>query len=235
MRHRVTRRPTPTSRAFVSIGAALVLATALAACGSSSKTSVSPGGSGSTPITAPAPSAANPAPYPAPSDPMARAKAAGLVPEDAEQLQYHVHSHLDVFVDGKHIIVPAGLGIDITNPGVHKFTTDGLPSYGGIAVPCNQACISPLHTHDITGVLHTESATHKDNTLGQFFIEWNVRLTSTCFASDCAPTKAVAIYVNGTKFAGDPTTIPLSNLKEIAIIVGTPPAQIPNTFDQSQI
>ena len=80
---------------------------ALAACGSSSKQT----------IIAPAPSASDPTPYPAPSNPMALAAKAGLVPEDAEQLQYHVHSHLDVFVDGTHIIVPAGLGIDITNPG----------------------------------------------------------------------------------------------------------------------
>jgi hypothetical protein len=199
----------------------------LAACGSSSKQTKT--------IVAPAASASDPTPYPAPSNPMALAAKAGLVPEDAEQLQYHVHSHLDVFVDGTHIIVPAGLGIDITNPRVHTFVEGGVKSYGGIAVPCASPCISPLHTHDITGVLHTESATHKDNTLGQLFIEWNVRLTPTCFGNDCAPAKPVAFYVDGAKFTGDPTTIALSNLKEIAIVVGTPPAQIPNSFDQSLI
>jgi hypothetical protein len=214
--------------------AIVFLVCALAACGSSSKPTSGSGGSSSV-ITAPEPSASDPTPYPAPSDPMALAAKAGLVPEDAEQLQYHVHSHLDVFVDGTHIIVPAGLGIDITNPRVHTFVEGGVKSYGGIAVPCDEACISPLHTHDITGVLHTESATHKDNTLGQLFIEWNVRLTSTCFANDCAPAKPVAFYVDGAKFTGDPTTIALSNLKEIAIVVGTPPAQIPNSFDPSFI
>ena len=224
------------ARAFVPILVAVAFATAMTACGSSSKsTTPTPGASTSTPITAPAPTAANAAPYPAPADPMARARAAGLVPEDAEQLQYHVHSHLDVFINGKPIIVPAGLGIDIKNPRVHTFTTDGLPSYGGIVVACAQACISPLHTHDVTGVLHTESATKKDNTLGQLAIEWKVKLSASCFATYCAPKTTVAVYVNGTKFTGDPSTIPLSNLKEIAIVVGTPPAQIPNTFDQGQI
>ena len=110
-----------------------------------------------------------------------------------------------------------------------------MTSYGGIAAPCDQACISPLHTHDVTGILHTESATHKNNTLGQLFIEWNVQLTATCVGTYCAPAKPVAIYVDGTKFTGDPTTIPLSNHKEIAIVIGTPPAQIPNSFDQSLI
>jgi hypothetical protein len=118
---------------------------------------------------------------------------------------------------------------------VHSGTIFGKPAYGGIVVPCNKACISPLHTHDVSGVLHTESSTHKDNTLGQLFTEWNLRLDDKCFATYCAPAKSVAIYVNGVKFTGDPTTIPLSNLKEIAIIVGTPPAQIPNSFDQNLI
>ena len=40
------------------------------------------------------------APWDAPGDPMALTCAAGLVPEKAEFLQYHVHAHLDVFVDG---------------------------------------------------------------------------------------------------------------------------------------
>src|SRR5205085_274093 len=116
-------------------------------------------------------------PWPAPSDPMARARAAGLVPEDAERLQYHVHAHLDVFRDGKAIVVPAGIGIDITNRAVHTATaSDGSPEYGSITTPCDQACISPLHTHDTTGVLHTESSTPKDNTFGQFLTEWGVTL-----------------------------------------------------------
>jgi hypothetical protein len=215
------------ARACASVLCVLVLAVALTACGSSSKKS--------SVIIAPATSKSDPTPFPAPKDPMALAKKAGLVPEDAEQLKYHVHSHLDVFIDGTHIIVPAGLGIDITNPRVHTFTENGVSSYGGIVVACDQPCISPLHTHDITGILHTESATQVDNTLGQLVVEWNVRLSATCFATYCAPAKPVVFYVNGTKFTGDPTTIALSDHKEIAVVVGTPPAQIPNTADWSQI
>ncbi|MDQ1462357.1 MAG: hypothetical protein QOI08_3841 [Actinomycetota bacterium] len=161
---------------------------------------------------------------------MALARAAGLTPETAERLQYHVHSHLDVFLDGAQIVVPAGLGIDITNPAVHTFVVDGQKQYGGISVPCDKACISPLHTHDVSGVLHTESATRKNNTLGQLFVEWNVKLTATCINAFCTPAKAVAIYVDGKRFTGDPTTIALTNHKEIAVVVGTPPAKIPNSY-----
>src|SRR5215211_6968061 len=56
------------------------------------------------------------APWAAPDNPMELTCAAGLVPEQAEFLQYHVHAHLDVFVDGKSVLVPAGIGIDLDNP-----------------------------------------------------------------------------------------------------------------------
>jgi hypothetical protein len=211
----------------------VALAFALAACGSSAKSSSPPSGTSTITAVPPAPGAL--APWPAPAEPMARSRAAGLVPETAEQLQYHVHAHLDVYLNGQHVLVPAGLGIDITNPGVHSATIHGFPAYGGIVTPCDQACISPLHTHDVTGIIHTESSTHKDNTLGQLFIEWNVPLSTTCVSTYCAPATAVAVYVNGAKFAGDPTTIPLSNLEEVAVVIGTPPAHIPNTADWNQI
>jgi hypothetical protein len=199
------------ARGFGVLLGALALATSLAACGNSSKSG--------TPKSSVV--------WPAPGDPMARARAAGLVPETAERLLYHVHSHLDVFVDGARVVVPAGLGIDITNPGVHQSTVDGQTEYGGISVPCDQPCISPLHTHDVAGVIHTESPTRKNNTLGQLFIEWDVRLDTNCVATYCKPAKAVAVYVNGSQFAGDPRTIPLSDRKEIAVVIGTPPASIP--------
>src|SRR5215216_864745 len=51
------------------------------------------------------------APWSAPQNPMELTCAAGLVPEKAEFLQYHVHAHLDVFVNGRPVLVPAGIGI----------------------------------------------------------------------------------------------------------------------------
>jgi hypothetical protein len=173
-------------------------------------------------VTAKAPS------WPAPKDPMALARKAGLVPERFEHLTYHLHSHLDVFVGGKHVKVPAGIGIDTHNPGVHSGPLpDGSIAYGGIDPPCKTACISPLHTHADLGLIHTESATPRPNTLGQFFVEWNVRLNRTCVGAYC---KGVRVYVNGTRFRRDPRTIRLANHTEIAIVVGTPPKAIPAKF-----
>jgi hypothetical protein len=38
------------------------------------------------------------------------------------------------------------------------------------------------------------------------------------------------VYVEGKPFTGNPRTIDLSDQKEIAIVIGSPPAKIPSTF-----
>jgi len=170
--------------------------------------------------------------WPAPKDPLERTAAAGLEPERKEFLTHHVHAHLDAFVDGKPIAVPAGIGINIADREVRRFDEpDGSVSYGGIR-RCQEPCISPLHTHDASGIIHTESATAEPNTLGQFFTEWGVRLTESCVAEHCAP-EHIAFYVNGVPYTKDPSAIALTDRKEIAIVIGTPPPKIPKTADFS--
>lgn len=165
--------------------------------------------------------------WPAPVDPMARARAAGLVPETAESFTLHVHAHLDVFVNGVQITVPAGLGINIHDPAVHTLDAAGAKAYGSIDPPCKTACISPLHTHDVTGVIHTESPNLVENKLGQLFVEWGVKLDAKCVDRYCKPATKIAVYVDGKPFTSDPRTIVLSDQKEIAIVIGTPPTEIP--------
>jgi hypothetical protein len=67
-------------------------------------------------------------PAPPPDRVIELATAAGLVPETAERLTYHVHAHLDVFVNGRRQTVPAGIGIVTTDPAVRKGTVDGQPA-----------------------------------------------------------------------------------------------------------
>jgi hypothetical protein len=172
------------------------------------------------------------APWLAPTDPLKRTRQAGLTPERHETLIHHVHAHLDVFVNGKAQVVPAGIGINIRDPGVKTFTNpDGSKAYGGIQL-CNAPCISPLHTHDDSGILHTESATPVPNRLGQFFTEWGVALSRKCVGGYCKPDN-LAIYVDGKLYTADPRAIQLSDKKEIAIVIGTPPAKIPSKFPTS--
>jgi hypothetical protein len=159
--------------------------------------------------------------WPAPPNPMQLTRKAGLTPETHEFVLLHIHSHLDVFVDGKKVVVPAGIGIDIHNKAVHRFANpqNGSTDYGGINPPCSKPCISPLHTHSIDGILHTEAKKDQFNRLGQFFTEWGRKL----------PAKA-KVYVDGKRVKGDPRAIQLKDRLEIAIVVGKPPAKIPSKF-----
>jgi hypothetical protein len=203
---------------------ALVLV-CLAACSSSSKSAESP-----TTTTRPAPKTGA-LPWPAPADAMARTRAAGLKPQPYETLQHHVHAHLDVYLDGVHQKVPAGIGINTKDPSVHTGEIAGGPAYGGINPPCAKPCISPLHTHSETGVLHTESPTNVDNTLGELFVEWGVTLNDKCVGGYCKPDWPIAFYVSGKPYTGDPRKMQLTNFKVIAIVIGTPPTKIPTTAD----
>ena len=204
---------------------------ALAGCGGGSDQKSSSGGDCSQYGSIPS-ARTTKAPWPAPENPMGLTCKAGLVPEKAEFLQYHVHAHLDVFVNGRPVLVPAGIGIDVDNPGVQvQKGPNGVTGAGGIE-GCDQPCISPLHTHDLSGVLHTETKTPSPNHLGQFFTEWAVRLTSDCVGGYCKPDVPIKIYVDGKVETGDPTQIELSDLREIAIVIGTPPATIPMEFPQ---
>ena len=207
-------------RRLLWIGA-VVVATGLTACSGSDPSSTSPTTSTSADLWA------------APDDPMARTLEAGLEPEIKETLVHHVHAHLDVFVDGEPITIPAGIGIDIGNEFVHKFSEDREVSYGGIQA-CDVPCISPLHTHDVSGVLHTESATDDVNTLGQLFIEWGQRLDEACVATYCRPDEDIAVYVDGEAYDGNPADIGLTDRREIAIVIGTPPDRIPDSADFSR-
>jgi hypothetical protein len=166
-------------------------------------------------------------PWSRPNDTLALSRTAGLKPERHEFFAYHVHAHLDVFVAAKPVRVPAGIGIDITDPGVQRARLpDGSMAFGGIR-ECVKRCISPLHTHDDTGILHTESQINHPNRLGQFFTEWRVRLTRSCIGGYC---RGLRVYVDGKRYRGDPRAITLTDRKEIAIVVGKPPASIPSRF-----
>lgn len=225
-------RPSITRRLLTAIAGASVL---IGACGPGA--SSPPSASVAQRTFAPTPTAGSPAAelvWPAPPDPMGLAVEAGLQPETVEHLDYHVHAHLDVFIDGVPVIVPAGIGINTSDPDVQEFDEpDGSKAYGGIE-GCAQPCISPLHTHDQTGIIHTESPTTTPNTLGQFFTEWGLALTPTCVDEHCSPDEDVAVYLNGEAFTSDPAEILLTDRLVIVVVIGTPPAVIPSTADFSR-
>jgi len=133
----------------------------------------------------------------------------GIQCDSSEQLVYHVHTHLSVYVNGVLRPLPAGVGI--VSP-VAEQTVDG-PIYGATR------CYYWLHVHAQDGVIHIESPTTRTYTLGQFFDVWGQPLTTDQVASASGPMK---VYVNGRRRTGDPRRIPLGSHEDIQIDVGAP-------------
>ncbi|WP_345763159.1 hypothetical protein [Diaminobutyricibacter sp. McL0608] len=156
-----------------------------------------PAAAGSSSAPTSASGAESSPPWAAPADPGARAKAAGLTMLSSEGTVEHIHSHLSVTVDGKTVKVPALLGIDEAN-----------------------AQISPLHTHDETGIVHVESPVKTTFTLGQVFTEWNVALAAGRIGSySSASGDTVTTFVDGKPITGDPAAITLADHEDIDIVV----------------
>jgi hypothetical protein len=168
-----------------------------------------------------------------PAGAMGLATTAGLVAEPREYLVTHIHAHLDLFVDGKRVTVPAGIGIDIAAAGVRDEVTSDGSSHSYFVDTCQAPCLSPVHTHDPSGTIHEESRTanHAPYSLGQLFTEWGVRLNVSCVGEYCKPAAAIHVYIDGNAYPGDPASIQLPSHREIAIVIGQPPALIPATWD----
>lgn len=104
----------------------------------------------------------------------------------------HFHVHLDVFLRGRQMVVPAQVGI----------STSG-------------SCVYWLHTHDASGVIHVEAPateTARVFTLGQFLDLWG---------RGPGLAGAVAI-VDGKPYAGDVAGIALRAHELITLEVGSP-------------
>jgi hypothetical protein len=140
------------------------------------------------------------APWPVELDHLGdRLSTIGLPALSKEGTVLHIHQHLDIFIEGKPISVPTGIGI---NEGA--------------------GFISPIHTHDNTAIIHVESPTMQIFTLGQFFDIWGVRFTDQCIGRYCNQgDKILEVFVNGNLFNGDPRRIELQQHQEIVVTYGT--------------
>ncbi|MDB5237218.1 MAG: hypothetical protein JWL88_320 [Parcubacteria group bacterium] len=138
---------------------------------------------------------------------LARLKAIDLPALASEGTVLHIHQHVDLYINGAKVQIPAEIGV-------------------------NQAAnfISPLHTHDTSGIVHVESNVVRDFTLGQFFDVWGVRFSQDCIGGYCADaTNTLKVYANGVLVSGDPSAMVLKSHEEIMIVYGTTtPAIIPS-------
>ncbi len=133
----------------------------------------------------------------------------GIPCSAAEQVVYHVHTHLAVYVDGAARQIPLGVGI--LKPAVTQTPNGPFASA--------THCYYWLHTHTTDGIIHIESPTQHTYTLGNFFEIWRQPLS----ARQVGPaTGTVTAFVNGTRYGGDPRAIPLGSRTDIQLDAGGP-------------
>jgi hypothetical protein len=110
----------------------------------------------------------------------------------------HIHAHLDLWAGGNKVVVPADLAYN----------------------PSLQA-VSPIHTHDETGVIHVEADDPKFKaTLQDLFDVWGVMLTPDRLGG----YKGVHLWVNGKPVSGDPGAYEMKAHDEIALVAGDVPS-----------
>lgn len=227
------------SRSMLQITISLAMLSAMGACGgggddgSSSPVSASPTAPTSpiTPIppTAPTPPPTPPNPPTDPAPPVDITLAPGYTPiADTVKfsqtywpdwshagsapidgvvcgpvIKYHIHALVSVYEDGQRLALPGNIG---------------RPS----------DCDYEMHTHDGSGVVHIETDKERNFTLAQFFAEWGQPLSATSIAGlPGAPTFYVIDKEKVTRFTGDPAALELAAHREIVVVTGTAPVQVP--------
>lgn len=142
-----------------------------------------------------------------------RIKAAGLQVLKAEGAAEHFHAHLDVFTDGKAMVVPADIGLEHNAAG-------------------QATGISALHSHDESGIIHIEAPTAGATyTLGQFLTEWGVLDgTDPRPGSAHSSTDGWTVAVNGTRQEGKITDVVLEAHDEIVLFHGAAPNPLPASY-----
>jgi hypothetical protein len=129
-----------------------------------------------------------------------------------QSVKYHIHVHLDIFVNGQQMGVPAGVGIP--TPRLTEHLTNGVFMDNGV-----NNCLYWLHVHTNDGVIHVESPYRHTFTLGQFFDIWNQPLGP----GQVGPAKgSVVAFVNGQRFNGNPRDVPLLPHAVLQLDVGQP-------------
>jgi hypothetical protein len=112
----------------------------------------------------------------------------GVYCDSLEQLSYHIHAHLTMYIDGQNVPLVANTGI--------------APE--GVTSSANVTCYYWLHTHDASGVIHIESPTTKLYPLSNFFDIWQQKFSSSgSFPTQLSSSAGWVIYVNGKQVNTD--------------------------------
>ena len=134
----------------------------------------------------------------------------GIACQRSEQVLFHIHARVTVYVDGRSRRIPYGIGIapprEVAPTRARAFVVGG-------------GCFAWLHTHAADGIVHIESPVRRTFTLGNFFDVWGEPLT----ASRVGPARGrVVAFVDGKVWRGSPRSIPLRAHAQVQLDVGRP-------------
>lgn len=128
--------------------------------------------------------------------------------DQLEQTAFHIHAHLSIYVNGKQVSIPAGIGIASDN-----------------------SCFYWLHTHTSDGVIHIEAPSGRSFTLGNFLDIWGDRFTQLGYPSQLDQSAGWQVYVDGKPFAGDFRAIPLTAHSLITLAYESPGVKPDTVFN----
>lgn len=122
-----------------------------------------------------------------------------------EQMGYHVHANLKIYINGENVPVTPNTGV-------------------------RSDCMFWLHTHDSSGTIHVEGPRAMNFTLGQFLKIWDKTLSPTeLMGYKVEGEKQIKVYVDGQEYTGDPAQVPLKSRTVVTLEYG-PPFPPPRPF-----
>lgn len=104
----------------------------------------------------------------------------GISCDSAEQNGYHIHVHFTIYINGKPLTIPTGIGI-----------------------PSDGTCFYWMHTHTDDGIIHIEAPGKVHNVaLDDFITIWQEGFSKLNFPPQMLDQTGWSIWVNGKPFDG---------------------------------
>jgi len=104
----------------------------------------------------------------------------GISCDSAEQNGYHIHVHFRIYINGKELTIPTGIGI-----------------------PSDGTCFYWMHTHSDDGIIHIEAPQKLHNlALDDFMTLWQQGFATLNFPQEMTQASGWQIFVNGKPFNG---------------------------------
>ena len=123
----------------------------------------------------------------------------GIYCDALEQTAYHIHAHLTIYINGKQVAIPQGIGI-----------------------ASDQSCFYWLHTHTSDGVVHIEFPNKGTPTLGNFLDIWGQSFNSLGYQNELASSTGWTIYVDGKQVTENFNQLVLQPHQVITIAYNSP-------------